>query len=292
MTLEYDVRPVRRVMEHAEALASFKASPEGLTVPDVEPNLTTASLLVDDETNEPVIAYLPLPAEPVADLRRAVRAIRFGETLRQSSGLRNKSRTFGMAPRKMYQKRESCRPTALAADQPEQHAVLVGLGDLLMGVMRDLAPEIVERDEVAMAPVEDEWRLSEGSTWTSGVVNNTTVLPYHVDGANFPTWSCMPVLRRGARGGALSVPEYDLVVGCRDGWTVCFNGYELWHGVTPIHLVEADAYRISVVYYSLRGMKDCFTYAVEKSEGATRRTAREDGIAAALKGEKPFEYQP
>ena len=102
----------------------------------------------------------------------------------------------------------------------------------------------------------------------------------------------MPVLRRGVRGGALHLPEYDLTVACRDGWVVAFNGYELWHGVTPIELAEEDAYRISVVYYSLRGMKDCFSYAIEKSEGAIRRTSREQGIAAALRGDQDFAFQP
>ena len=290
--LDYELRPVQRVLGHREALEGFKGSEDGLIVPDLDPNVTTAQLLVDVDTDEPVLAYLPLPEGPVQDLRQAVRSIRYGETLRQSTGLRNKSRTFGMAPRKMYQKRESCRPTALSTDQPAEHAVIVGLGSLLSGMMHDLAPGIVARDEQIMEAVEDEWKLAEGSTWTSGVVNNTTVLPYHVDGANFPTWSCMPVLRRGVRGGCLSVPEYGLVVGCRDGWTVCFNGFDLWHGVTPLRLVEPDGYRISVVYYSLRGMKDCFTYAVETSKGAARRTAREDGIAAALRGEQPFDYQP
>ena len=46
-----------------------------------------------------------------------------------------------------------------------------------------------------------------------------------------------------------------------------------------------DAYRYSVVYYALRGMKDCFTYAVETAKGKERRTAREDKMAAVLKGE-------
>jgi hypothetical protein len=291
MKLEYEVVPRRRAVGHEAWRERMRASEDGLTVPDLEPNLTSSTLIIDDETREPVLAYLPLP-DGVNDLRRAVRNIRYGETLRQSSGLRNKSRTFGMAPRKMYQKRESCRPTALSTDQPDEHAVIVGLGDLCADVLREIAPEVMARDEVTMRVVESEWRLADRSTWTSGVVNNTTVLPYHVDGANFPTWSAMPVLRRGVRGGRLHVPEYDLVVGCRDGWMVAFNGYELWHGVTPLRVAEADGYRISVVYYSLRGMKDCFTYAVEAAEGAIRRTAREDGIAAALKGERPFDFQP
>jgi len=287
--MDYRVREVARIEEHREAFERLRDSPDGLLVPEREPNVTTAELLV--ENGEPVLAYLPLP-EGVGELRAAVRAIPYGETVRQATGLRNKSTVFGMSPRKLYQKRESCRPTALAVERPDEHAVLVWLGDLCREMLEDLAPEVVARDRMTMEPVEPEWRLADRSTWTSGVVNNTTVLPYHVDGANFPTWSAMPVLRRDVVGGHLHLPEYDLTVACRDGWVVAFNGHDLIHGVTPMRTTSADAYRISVVYYSLRGMKDCFTYAVESAEGAIRRTGREDGIAAALKGEQPFDFQP
>lgn len=287
--MEYRIEERRRVRGHDEALAAIKESSFGLTVPPMEPNVTDAVLYVDPEQgNAPVLAYLPLP-RGTGELRRAVRSIDWsGGSLRARAGIKVDSRTFGMAPRKAHQLRETCRPTRLARDAPEQHAVLVALGDLLGEMLEELAPEVVAQDRLTMEAVEDEWRLASGSTWTSGVVNNTAVLPYHVDGFNFHTWSSMPVLRRGVRGGHLSVPEYDLCVECRDGWVVSFCGRDLWHGVTPIETVEPDAYRISVVFYSLRGMKDCFTYAIESAQAQTRRTKREDTMAEVLRGERPY----
>jgi hypothetical protein len=289
--MDYRVEPRRRVVGHAEFIADRRATEGGLTVPEMEPNFSGAVLFTDAGSGEPVLANLPLDVDDARDLRQAVRKIEYGETIRQSTGLRNRSRTFGMSPRKLYQKRESCRPSALSTDQPDVHAVLVALGAACGRVLEDLAPEVLAHDRIEMEAVEQEWRLYDRSTWTSGVVNNTTVLPYHVDGFNFPTWSAMPVLRRGVRGGFLHVPEYDLVVPCRDGWAVYFCGHDLWHGVTPLRVVEPDGYRMSVVYYSLRGMKDCFTYAVESAEGAKRRTAREEGLAAAARGDRPLAFE-
>jgi hypothetical protein len=35
-------------------------------------------------------------------------------------------------------------------------------------------------------------------------------------------------------------------------------------------------------------MKDCFTYAVEQAEARKKRTAREVGLASAVKGDTAF----
>jgi hypothetical protein len=132
--------------------------------------------------------------------------------------------------------------------------------------------------------------MAEGSVWTSGVINKTSTLPYHRDGFNFDVWSSMPVLRRAVAGGFLDFPEYGLVSASRDGTALFFNGYRNVHGVTPLALTEKDGYRFSIVYYSLRGMKDCFTYAVEQKRAQAKRTEREDGIAAAVRGEGELKF--
>ena len=72
------------------------------------------------------------------------------------------------------------------------------------------------------------------------------------------------------------------------GWAVYFCGYRWVHGVTPMKVVAEDGYRYSIVYYALRGMKDCFTYAVETARGKKKRTEREDGLVEALTGKTDF----
>ena len=62
-----------------------------------------------------------------------------------------------------------------------------------------------------------------------------------------------------------------------------FCGKELVHGVTPMWTKGPDAYRFSVVYYALKGMKDCRTVAEETTQSAARRTAREHGMADAAR---------
>jgi hypothetical protein len=263
---------------------------KGLLVPELEANITEEGIYIDEVTGEPFLVYMRLPEDLVPKLRQAVRNVKYSSSgvTRQGSGTENHSRTFGMSPRKPFQTREACRPTSLSYDQPEEHDVLVETADILSDMMRQFAPEIYEHDVEETKDVSGEWRISERSLWTSGVINKTSTLPYHYDGNNFDMWSAMPIIRRGTRGGYLSVPEYDITIECRDGWVVFFPGFRLLHGVTPIAHVAKDAYRFTVVYYCLRGMKDCFTYAVEQAEARKRRTEREIGLASAVSGETEF----
>ena len=283
--IELPVVPVKRIVEK-KAAREYR----GQEVPDLMANVTTAGIYVDENTNEPFMVYMPMEDDMVAPLRQAVRGVKYSSSgvTRQQLGIENHSRTFGMAPRKPFQTREACRPTSLSYEQPEIHDVLVTTADRLSKMMRQIAPEVYEADKVETGQVADEWRISEDSLWTSGVINKTSTLPYHYDGNNFDMWSAMPIIRRGTRGGALNIYEYGVTIDCRDGWVVFFPGYRLLHGVTPIAHVAKDAYRYTVVYYCLRGMKDCFTYAVEQAEARKKRTAREVGLASAVKGDTEF----
>ena len=248
----------------------------GRIVDEQTPNVTQEGIWRDKDTGEPVLMHFPAPF-PTGDVRRAVLRIHFGQgTYRSGMGFRNRSATFGYAPRKAFIQREACQPSALARDHPDIEAVLDAAASLIFDVVQRELPDVSRQAmDVIDREVLPEWRM-ESVPWTSGVINETSQLPYHRDGFNFPLWSAMPVLRRAVRGGHLHLPEYDLTVPCRDRWVVAFPGYRIVHGVTPMVKKGKGAYRISIVYYALRGMKDCHTYAVEVGEARKRRTERED----------------
>lgn len=286
--INLDVIKIKRVMTREEGKKI-----KGLLVPELEATVTQAGIYVDADTNEPFMVYMEMPEDLIPKLRSAVRGVRYSSSgvTRQGLGVENHSRTFGMSPRKPFQTREACRPTSLSYEQPEIHKVLEETADRLSKIMREIAPDVYEKDKAETSEVADEWRISEDSLWTSGVINKTSTLPYHYDGNNFDMWSAMPIIRRGTRGGYLHIKDYDVVLDCRDGWVVFFPGFRLLHGVTPISHVAKDAYRYTVVYYCLRGMKDCFTYAVEQAEARKRRTEREVGLASAVKGDTEFKIK-
>jgi hypothetical protein len=249
----------------------------GAKVEALEPNVNEAGIYRDRETGEAILVYAPYPAA-ITPLRKAVLDTNYSTTLR-ASGTRNVSRTFGFTNRSAVLQREACTPTSLAWESPEAQITLNETAQVLGDYLREQLPEVFEHDMNELEQVLPEWRMTEDALWTSGVINQSSALPYHRDGSNFDTWSAMPVVRRGMDGGNLHMPEYGITINCRDGWALWFNGYAYVHGVTPMSPRAKDGYRYSIVFYAKRGMKDCHTYAVELGEARARRQGRETASA-------------
>jgi hypothetical protein len=245
----------------------------GLPVENIAANLHEAGIYRDRETGEAILMYAPLPAS-TTKLRKAVIETSYGTSVR-SAGMKNNSRVFGFTTRSVALQREACVPTTLSVDSPETQLVLGEIADALGNYLHEQLPEVYEEDVKKVDVILPEWRMTEQTLWTSGVINQASALPYHRDRANFDSWSAMPVVRRGMEGGDLHFPEYGITVNCRDGWALWFNGYAYVHGVTPMKPRAKDAYRYSIVFYAKRGMKDCHTYAVEVGEARQKRMQRE-----------------
>lgn len=265
--MEYEIRRAPRALTPEQATEMV-----GEQVDPAVPNVTRASLVVDADTDELQLAYLPVPG--VAELRKAVMSIKYQAAAR-GVNIKNKSRTFGGSPRRPVYGRYGCYAASVMVENPAAGTVLERWAERLQEMMVEFAPDVVDHDNDQLQAVETDWRMGEKSLWTSGVINKSARLPYHRDSFNFPTWSAMPVLRRSMRGGYLRVPEYDLTLECRDGYAVFFPGHKLLHGVTPMSPTRPDGYRYSVVYYALKGMKDCFSAALETAHARAARTRQE-----------------
>lgn len=267
---------LRRVLDHKQ----LRAELAGQRVPELPATVTDETMITDAATGEPVALYLPVGSCP--DLRWAARSARRATVFRSGQGYRSTTSTFGQAPRRPTIQREGCRSSRMRRDQPRQHAVLEAWAARLQATLAELLPVAVDESVAEASAILPEWRLRADTLWTSGVINDTVAMPYHTDRANFDVWSAMPVLRRGITGGHLHLADYNAVIECRDGWCVWWPGYRIVHGVTPITRREADGYRVTVVYYALRGMKDCATSALETQRAREKRTERERRAAATL----------
>lgn len=271
---------VSRAMEPDEALGLWRDTSPAAALPTPELRAGRPTRIVLD--GETIAVIDRLPESTLATLRWAVRrwdeSVTSGGVMR-SKGLRNRAGVFGFLAANPIMQRPACGQCGGSRAEPAAHMVLCSTAEVLAARLAELAPEQYAVSERAIEPVHPSWRLP-GGLWTSGVVNSSSALPYHRDRNNFDAWSAMPVVRRGVRGGHLSLPELavggqPLVLPCGDGDVVYFNGQAWMHGVTPITRRDDDGYRFSVVYYPVRKMANCLPPAEEVARANHRRTTVE-----------------
>lgn len=238
---------------------------------DAEGTMVRSTTVVRDaDTGAPVLVAMRYPGD-LGVLRRALLAYPMDTTVRSRAGIRNVSMVFGYVAQARHLQRSSCRACKAAWQAPAEHAVICAASVHMAEELGRIVPEVLAHDvELVCNAVLPDWRLAPEVPWTSGVVNRSSPLPYHRDANNFDAWSVMLVVRRAMRGGYLHVPEYGLLVECRDGDLVAFKGSDLVHGVTPMQPLAKDAYRLSAVYYPVRRMRFCLSPEEELLMGRTR----------------------
>jgi hypothetical protein len=243
----------------------------------MEPTVESPAKLVDVDTGESLAFVLRCDQEQMTRLRQAARQYPMSTTLR-SSGLRNLSNAFGYISRNAVLRREGCRSCSGSIEAPDAHQALVDAAATFSAMFAEVFPSRAQADqELAGAAILPEWRMA-GTQWTSGVLNETSSLPYHRDANNLPTWNAMVVMRRGTRGGHFDIPEYGQTLACRDGDVVLMPAYKTLHGVTPIRKVDPDGYRYIAVYYSVARMRACLSFEEETAFARATRSEREDTL--------------
>lgn len=220
---------------------------------------------------------------PMEELRKAVLSIDNIGVSRRQSGVPSQSRIFGFSPRMPVQQRDYCAPASLNRDYPGQKNTLFKYAELFSGLLEKHYPEHAETSRIAMKNVKPEW-VMPGGLFTSGIINQDNPLQYHYDAGNFEgTWSVMAVFKHQVAGGHLILPEYNLKLACQDGSICIFDGQSELHGVSPIRKMTEDAYRYSIVFYSIEAMCRCGSQKEEIHRAQVQRTKTEMKRAGILK---------
>lgn len=237
------------------------------------------STFVTDDTlvyegDQLMIAHINLDMD-CSRVIHALKSIKYSKGYR-TSGLPSTSRIFGYSPRVAI-RNDFCTATALAVEQPDYHAVITEYAAKVADYYRRLNPDLYQaHDQTTTEHVADTWRIKD-SPFTSGIINKNNPLKYHFDTGNFAdVWSCMLVFKGDVDGGFLSVPEYGLGFELKNNSLFMFDGQGLMHGVTPIRKNSRNAFRYSIVYYSLRQMWNCLPITDELLRIRQKRTEREE----------------
>lgn len=246
----------------------------GASAADFTRLLTASTVIYDTDAGHPVIVYLKLPADDqAAAIRRALPSIKFKKEVR-TRGLDTRSRVFGYSPR-IARRQDFCKATMLRNEQPGIHQVIAEYAGKVAGYYQQFHPELYAEHQGMCEKVLPDWKIKD-SPFTSGIINQNNILPYHHDVGNFRNvWSNMLVFKQDVQGGYLSIPEYDIGLEVADNSLTMFDGQNLLHGVTPMEKQSARAFRYSIVYYSLQAMWRCLPPKEEVRRIQKLRTERE-----------------
>ena len=224
-------------------------------------NEITEPCKVFDQEGNLVCIYGMLNAD-TTDLVEELKNVNY-HTSTRTGGLVTTSRIFGFQPRLERRQRSFCNQTSLCKEHPTTEGILRNLASKISDQYLTNAPDIYENHKEMFSEVLEEWKI-QGSLFTSGIINKNNPLSYHFDSGNFDkVLSCMLVLRKDMEGGWLCVPEIDTKFLLKHNSLFMFDGQSLLHGVTPMSEASEDAYRFSIVYYSLKGMWKCLTLTEE-----------------------------
>jgi hypothetical protein len=216
-----------------------------------------------------------LDTKPFLD---ALQKIKIG-TNERSSGMTSSSQVFGFMPRRPLGRGDFCNASRLHRDQPKEAEIVSKFIDQLVGLYRENNPALAKLHEELADKILPEWRIH--GLFSSGIINLNNPLPYHFDAGNIEScWSIMPVFKKDIEGGHLAIPQLDLCVELRDHTCLMFDGQSLMHGVTPFKKLSAQAYRYTVVYYTMAQLWACLPIKDELARARRKRTETETRHAA------------
>jgi len=254
---------------------------------DYETLIKESCKIYDKDTGVLLAVYLIMPKTPT-ELLQAILSIKYG-TNKRLAGVITHSRIFGYKPREKI-RNDMCTSTSLVTENPQEHRVICEFANQLTEYYKTYCGEIFD-DHLAIAneKILPEWKI--GSTpFSSGIVNRNNALHYHFDSGNFKNvYSNMVGFKSNVKGGYLAIPEYNIGLEIANNSVVLFDGQKILHGVTPIKKMNKDAYRYTIVYYTLQQMWKCEPLTEELARIKHERTALERRRILRLKGEIPNE---
>lgn len=222
-----------------------------------------------DSDGKLLCAMLPIEKD-MTNMVKVLKSIDYLTSTR-TGGMKTVSRIFGYAPRNAI-RNDYCRKVSLSRDEPEQNAVLEEYGQAIEEVYKKMSAEKHGHHAEETEKVLGEYKMRD-TVFTSGIINKNNELNYHYDAGNFKDcFSCMVTAKNGVKGGYLSMPEYDVNIEVLHGSLFLFDGQSILHGVTPIMKMGDDAYRYTVVYYSLKEMWNCLEFTEELARAKKRMT--------------------
>ena len=231
------------------------------------------TILVSEDTivtegGVPILVYIAKANMETDTFRKLLDGHKFKDFNRARSnrtGFKSKSVAFGFKPRAPL-RRQPCSLSGLSRTETNMSRIIEQWTKVVMDTYEHCIPNKAGEHMRVVEDVLRDYRLA-GTVFTSGIVNQSSQLPYHFDSGNFKgAWSAMLGMKSGMEGGKLIVPKYNLALEISDGSLTFFDGQNALHGVTPIVRTKSGGHRYTIVWYSIQQMWKCLTTEEELAE--------------------------
>ena len=222
----------------------------------------------------PYCGYFQTPETLLKDLHRVATKADVVKNGRENTGIETKQAVFGIMPRSPA-RNDYCRFTASSKSQTEIFAVLKVANEFFAELYEKHFPENFKQAMAEITSnVHKSWRYV-GSPYLTVNINLNHAIKYHRDSGNFPkALSTVLIVRKEASGGLLCIPEINITLAQEDGAFSLLPGAQIIHGVTPIKFNNHDSYRASIVFYSMKNLKNCYPYHKELERAQTMSLAK------------------
>ena len=215
--------------------------------------------------------YLTLKFDSLPFIK-ALQRIQYN-TGKRLRGLKSTSRIFGYHPRSVI-RQDYCSATSLAYDSPEENALVSQYARIAEMHYQKLNPDLFAKHLEMAKSVLPDWKI--GEVFTSGIINKNNYLKYHFDTGNFnDIFSAQFGFKYNMAGGYLCFPEFGIALEIGHNSLALFDGQGMLHGVTPLKPQSEDAFRYTIVYYSLKQMMKCLPPEEELKRIKDVKTRRE-----------------
>lgn len=215
------------------------------------------------ETGELIALYVKAPRGIHQLAKEITKGTKPQKSARTTHGVPQLSTVYGCLPR-IAIREDYCRFSKQTKNEKGNAEKAFKLNEMLSEYYKKTLPEqfslAIKRVESEVLP---DYRLVE-TPWTNININLNQVIKYHCDsGNNKDDLSNVLIVKENTLGGHLACPEYNFTLAQDDGFMVFFKGQEILHGVTPCRFIGENAYRSSIVNYTLNNLKHCYPYEEE-----------------------------
>ena len=235
---------------------------------DIEPNITEDTIFCVND--EPIGFYIKSIPKPLVDYIEIANAEFLSDRVPKSimnrtsgeQGLTEKVQQFstilGGVPARPHMRRPYPSISSVHQHKPAKTFIKAMLltANASAAIIKELTPNIYERQKALIQEkVPPEFRF--GELFTSSISNFNISASFHRDAANLE--GCVNVIitkKHNAKGGNLTVPDYDATVDSRDNSMLVYPAWRNVHGVTPIRPIKSGGYRNSLIFYPLRSFNN------------------------------------